>query len=99
MALRSLIGKLRGAPAAEAASRAFSQKCEHCGKTSSRIAVPLGQKDGAIKNDSIVFSFETPMWKHYVIRVTSVVASCTLSWLIVKTTAARIEDDLSILKK
>ncbi|KAG2639943.1 hypothetical protein PVAP13_2KG035500 [Panicum virgatum] len=94
MALRALIGKLRGAPA-EAASRAFSTTCEYCGKTSSRIAGSLGQKNGAIKDD---FSEEFKKFqrKQYIIRTAVVVTSLSMSWLTWTVGIAYIEDNAKI---
>ncbi|RCV09473.1 hypothetical protein SETIT_2G031900v2 [Setaria italica] len=68
MALRSLVGKLRIPPALVAASRAFSHKCEHCGKTSSRI----GAKDDWSEE------FKRFQRKEYMIRIGSGVAAFSI---------------------
>ncbi|RLN18618.1 hypothetical protein C2845_PM02G13240 [Panicum miliaceum] len=92
MALRALVGKLRSPPARGAVSRAFSQTCKHCGKTSSRILISLGQKNEAIKDDYSV-RYKRFQRKQYMIRATTAVTSLTLSWLAVRAGIAYLEDD------
>ncbi|CAL5067073.1 unnamed protein product [Urochloa decumbens] len=95
MALRSLVGKLRGPPAAVTASRAFSKTRECCGKT--RIAGSLGQKNGAIKDD--LSDLDSPAWKHYMIRGVAIVTHGCLTWIAVSSGVAYLENDENFRRK
>ncbi|CAN6170903.1 unnamed protein product [Urochloa humidicola] len=98
MALRSLVSKLRAPPAAVVASRAFSKTCEHCGKTSSRTADSLGQKNGAIKGDWR----EELKWfrrKHYMIRALAVAATFGILGISGKYTVDLLESSALIRSK
>ncbi|CAN6312961.1 unnamed protein product [Urochloa humidicola] len=90
MALRALVGKLRNSPAAETASRTFSKTCENCGKTSSRIALSVGQKDGAIKESE---GLKRLRRKHYMIRTLAIAASLTTVGLTLSGAIAFLEDE------
>ncbi|CAL5091471.1 unnamed protein product [Urochloa decumbens] len=98
MALRSIVGKLRGPPAAVAASRAFSKTCEQCGKTSSRTADSLGQKNGAIKDD---WRKELKWFKrkHYMIRTLAAAATFGALGISGKYTIDLLESDALIRSK